>query len=151
MPCRSVESPAGNQPRTSEGKGGRHAQAIRRAHGGSACLTSDLDAAFKESGLWPDAVLSGHAHLYERWHRVIEGRDIPYLIAGSGGYGLRGTKNIPKIPFKWAGFEMRKKPIIDYGYLLLTVDMKAKPAKLKIAFKRPSAPTRGDSLQVALS
>jgi 3',5'-cyclic AMP phosphodiesterase CpdA len=123
---------------------------IDDTHGGSACLTSDLDEAFLESGLVPDAVLSGHAHLYERWHRTIAGRDVPYLIAGSGGYGLGRVKPGLNYPIKWAGFEAKTEPISDYGYLLLTVDMTSTPPVLTIEFKRPSAPTEGDRLTVTL-
>jgi 3',5'-cyclic AMP phosphodiesterase CpdA len=121
-------------------------------HGGSKCLTEDLDNCFKQAGLWPDAVLSGHAHLYERWHRVVEGRDIPYLIAGSGGYGLRSAKaKLPKLPFTWAGFEMRTKPIDQYGYLLLTVDTTVSPAQLTIAFNSTTPGAKGDRLRVSLA
>src|SRR4029077_19041903 len=36
-------------------------------HSGSAGLQKDIDAACKAAGLWPDVVLSGHAHLYQRF------------------------------------------------------------------------------------
>jgi Icc-related predicted phosphoesterase len=120
-------------------------------HGGSACLTSDLDEAFEQAGLVPDAVLSGHAHLYERWHRKIGVRDVPYLIAGSGGYGLGRVKSGLKYPIKWAGFEAKTEPISDYGYLLLTVDMTPATPELTIAFKRPAAPAEGDEITVTLN
>jgi 3',5'-cyclic AMP phosphodiesterase CpdA len=119
-------------------------------HGGSACLTGDLDQAFAESGLVPDAVLSGHAHLYERWHRKVGGRDVPYLIAGSGGYGLGKVKSGLKYPIKWAGFEIKKEPIADYGYLLLSVDMTLATPPLMIDFKRPRMPAKGEELTVEL-
>ncbi len=35
-----------------------------------------------------DAVICGHAHLYQRIVRQNDDRDIPYLICGAGGYGL---------------------------------------------------------------
>jgi 3',5'-cyclic AMP phosphodiesterase CpdA len=124
---------------------------VGETHGGSAFLTKDLDEAFEESGLWPDAVLSGHAHLYERWYRVVGGRNVPYLIAGSGGYGLGKVKRGLKYPVKWGGFEIKDKPIIDYGYLELTVDMTVAPPKLTIAFRRPAAPKAGDMLEVELN
>jgi 3',5'-cyclic AMP phosphodiesterase CpdA len=120
-------------------------------HGGSSCLTSDLDEAFEQSGLVPDAVLSGHAHLYERWNRTIGGRKVPYLIAGSGGYGLGKVKKGLRYPIKWGAFETQREPIRDYGYLLLTVDKTVNPPVLTITFKRPAAPTKGDTLQVPLT
>jgi 2',3'-cyclic-nucleotide 2'-phosphodiesterase (5'-nucleotidase family) len=118
-------------------------------HGGSACLTSDLDEALEQSGLVPDAVLSGHAHLYERWQRTIGGRQVPYLIAG-GGYGLGHVKSDLNYPVTWGAFEIKTAPISDYGYLLLTVDMTAAVPELAITFKRPASPAEGDQLTVTL-
>ena len=34
---------------------------------------NDLDDAFTKGGLWPDAILSGHAHMYERFARKVNG------------------------------------------------------------------------------
>jgi len=47
-------------------------------HGGSTGLAADIDAASRAAGFWPDAVLSGHAHLYQRFTRKVDGREIPY-------------------------------------------------------------------------
>jgi len=62
----------------------------------------DLDAACKAAGIMPDLVLSGHAHLYERYTRVVAGNDIPFVVAGMGGYfnlsGFKGSKNPPPKP-----------------------------------------------------
>jgi hypothetical protein len=51
-------------------------------------LCNDLDDAFNKGGLWPDLVLSGHEHEYSRYTRNVNGRQIPYLVAGGGGYNL---------------------------------------------------------------
>lgn len=46
-----------------------------------------LEEAFHESGQYPDAVFSAHAHLYQRiTYTRADGRQIPYLIVGSGGH-----------------------------------------------------------------
>jgi acid phosphatase type 7 len=55
-------------------------------HAGSAYMSDLLDAAIKASGRTPDAVLAGHVHNYQRFTRVLDGRQIPYIVAGSGGY-----------------------------------------------------------------
>lgn len=48
-----------------------------------------LQRAFAASGEYPDAVCSAHAHLYQRLtYRYADGREVPYLIAGSGGHSL---------------------------------------------------------------
>lgn len=54
-------------------------------------LCNDLDEAFSSAGLWPDVVLSGHEHDYSRYTRSINGRQIPYVVAGCGGYNLTPT------------------------------------------------------------
>lgn len=55
-------------------------------HGGSPAILAALERAVKVSGRWPDAVLSGHVHNYQRFTRTIGGAQIPFLVAGAGGY-----------------------------------------------------------------
>ena len=57
-------------------------------HFPSASMLQEIDTCCQEAGIWPDLVLSGHAHLYERYTRTMksDGSQIPYLVAGSGGY-----------------------------------------------------------------
>ena len=54
-------------------------------------MLADLDAAFTEAGIGPDAVLSGHAHDYQRFTRTVQvgGRqmEVPYIVVGTGGHG----------------------------------------------------------------
>ena len=57
-------------------------------HGWSIKLTQEVDAICEAVGLWPHAVLSGHAHNYQRFTRVHGNTQIPYIIAGGGGHGL---------------------------------------------------------------
>jgi hypothetical protein len=57
-------------------------------HFPSASMLQQIDKCCTAAGIWPDLVLSGHAHLYERYTRVMkaDGRQIPYVVAGNGGY-----------------------------------------------------------------
>ena len=57
-------------------------------HFPSAAMLAQIDQCCKAAGIWPDLVLSGHAHLYERYTRTMkaDGREIPYVVAGNGGY-----------------------------------------------------------------
>jgi hypothetical protein len=61
---------------------------ISSEHFPSPQMLAAIDVACQSAGIWPDLVLSGHAHLYERYTRVMkaDGRQIPYLVAGNGGY-----------------------------------------------------------------
>ncbi len=56
--------------------------------GGSRPTHDALDAAFAKAGRWADIVLAGHVHDYQRFTRKVasNGRQIPYLVAGAGGY-----------------------------------------------------------------
>lgn len=57
-------------------------------HFPSASMLQAIDACCQQAGIWPDLVLSGHAHLYERYTRTMkaDGRQIAYIVAGNGGY-----------------------------------------------------------------
>jgi Calcineurin-like phosphoesterase len=57
-------------------------------HGWSQEMLSQIDAICKETGVWPHAVLSGHAHNYQRFTRHHGKTQIPYIICGNGGHAL---------------------------------------------------------------
>jgi len=51
-------------------------------------MLAHIDAACEKAGVWPHAVLSAHAHNYQRFTRLHGDLQIPYIIAGNGGHGL---------------------------------------------------------------
>jgi hypothetical protein len=57
-------------------------------HFPSAAMLAQIDQCCEQAGIWPDLVLSGHAHLYERYTRTMasDGNEIAYVVAGNGGY-----------------------------------------------------------------
>lgn len=55
-------------------------------HGGSQPMGRLLDGAFQASGRAADMVLNGHVHDYQRFTRTIGGAQVPYVVAGAGGY-----------------------------------------------------------------
>lgn len=55
-------------------------------HGGSAPIGKPLEDAFTASGRTPDLVLSGHVHNYQRFTRALNGKALPYIVIGNGGY-----------------------------------------------------------------
>jgi hypothetical protein len=59
---------------------------LDRPHGGSPAIVAAIDAAIQKTGRVPDAVFSGHVHSYQRFTRDFQGQQIPYLVAGAGGY-----------------------------------------------------------------
>jgi hypothetical protein len=91
-----------------------------------------IDQVCEQVGLYPDIHLSGHSHLYERFTRTINGRQIPYLVAGMGGYpGLTGLKagkpvQVPEAP--QSGKDASGNPLTletfnnkTFGFLRMTV------------------------------
>ncbi len=57
-------------------------------HGGSPQMLKEIDAVCAETGVWPHAVISGHAHNYQRFTRTKDGRETPFIIAGNGGHAI---------------------------------------------------------------
>jgi hypothetical protein len=103
-------------------------------HGGATGLADDIDSACRNAGFWPDAVISGHAHLYQRFTRKTDGREIPYVVAGSGGFAAtKPTSGLPPAPITLGEYTLVKDPIVEFGYLTVNVRMTGKP-KLEITF-----------------
>ncbi len=55
-----------------------------------------IDATFNKAGFWPDAVICGHAHLYQRMVRQQGNRQIPYIVTGAGGYAVTPSQEVGK-------------------------------------------------------
>jgi hypothetical protein len=111
--------------------------------GGSAGLMQDIDSCCKAAGLWPDAVLSGHAHLYQRFTRKVNGRQVPYIVSGSGGFAATPPQeSVPPAGTVIGDHTLEVAPIIQFGYLTLTTDGQT----LTISFK--NAPRRGQVTQL---
>jgi calcineurin-like phosphoesterase family protein len=70
------------------------------SHGGSPDILKALDLAMQTTGRKPHAVLSGHVHNYQRFTRHLDGVQIPYLVAGAGGYAndARSMHQLQKPP-----------------------------------------------------
>src|SRR6202011_6230106 len=92
-------------------------------HGGPPGIMKDLDACCKAAGLWPDVLLSGHAHLYQRFTRDISsGQQTPYIVAGSGGFAATTPKNLPPAPITVGDHTLEINPIVDFGYITVETD-----------------------------
>ena len=102
--------------------------------GGSAGLMQDIDACCKSANQWPDMVLSGHAHLYQRFTRTVNGRQVPYIVSGSGGFAAtRPMQAAPPAGTVVGDHKLEVDPIIHFGYLTLTTDGKTLSAQFKTA------------------
>ena len=64
------------------------AYTVGSKHGWSEQMLSQIDAVCDDTGVWPHAVLSGHAHNYQRFTRLHGETQIPYIVAGNGGHAV---------------------------------------------------------------
>jgi len=55
-------------------------------HGGHIAIQDALNRAFTASGVTPTAVLTAHVHDFQRFERQLNGRKVPYVVAGAGGF-----------------------------------------------------------------
>jgi predicted phosphodiesterase len=56
-------------------------------HGSSLYMIDLLNGAYKETGIRPDIVFSGHVHNYQRFSKAnADGTSTPYIVAGAGGF-----------------------------------------------------------------
>jgi hypothetical protein len=105
-------------------------------HGGSQRMHDALDAAFATAGRWADIVLAGHVHNYQRFTRKIasNGRHIPYLVAGAGGYHnlhsvakVNGAKPSPPVSLPLSGDTLTLESYVDdrHGFLRIEVGPQA--------------------------
>ena len=118
-------------------------------HGGATGLSADIDKACDAAGIWPDAVLSGHAHLYQRFTRTAGNLRIPYVVSGSGGYGL--TQPRETYPKGAVGdFALAAGPYEVYGYLVVSADVTGPPS-LTISFRATDGSGDHDSVTVDLT
>jgi len=61
-------------------------------HGSSVEMLREIDAICKEEGVYPHALLSGHAHNYQRYIRSIRvgtsDFEVPFVVCGDGGHNV---------------------------------------------------------------
>ncbi len=110
-------------------------------HSGSMVMLKEIDAICEDAGVWPHAVLSGHAHNYQRFTRAFGDRQIPYIVCGNGGHGLgklsktqtlRTPQSMPLFaqPAKKDTITFENYDDTNYGYLRILVD----PTQLRIEY-----------------
>jgi len=79
-------------------------------------------------------VISGHAHLYQRFTRNLPGgQQSPYIVAGSGGFAATAPKQLPHAPITEGDHTLEIDPIVDFGYLTVECDAKTLTVTFKTA------------------
>ncbi len=122
-------------------------------HGSSSDMLRDIDRICAEVGVYPHAVLSAHAHCYQRYTRTLEfegaQRDVPFVVCGNGGHNVnplvRSTRGQPAqepengtdVSYLEVDPAVTSKKITlakyddhNYGYLRISVDTQ----QLRIAY-----------------
>ncbi len=130
-------------------------------HAASTVMRQQMDAVCERLGVWPHAVLSGHAHSYQRYTRGRpDGTEIPYVTCGNGGHNVQRlathggvAPRTPQIIESTGGEQVTFENYDDqnYGYLRLIVD----PRQLRIEYHPASdgraAKTPDDSVTIDLA
>jgi hypothetical protein len=144
-------------------------------HGSSTAMLQQIDNICHEVGVYPHAFLSGHAHNYQRYTRIMDFGgteiDVPFIVCGDGGHNvnslvrpqkgkpaqephagdevmyLEGNKGVAKVKH----LLLAKYDDHNYGYLRIYVDKQY----LKIGFHqagvRSLAQSRYDMVTVRLA
>ena len=126
-------------------------------------MLAQIDEICSAVGVWPHAVLSGHAHNYQRFTRTrTGGQQIPYVVCGNGGHNLTSLTKAARrrcAPRRSSRRRAQAKirscfenyDDLDYGYLRLIVTA----AQLRIEYHPASdgagAKTPDDSVTVDLA
>jgi Calcineurin-like phosphoesterase len=131
-------------------------------HASSRGALADIDSACEAAGVWPHAVLSGHAHNYQRFTRSLDGRQTPFLVAGDGGHGIsrlsrKGSPAI-RVPMVQPGLSNGSDQVVfesyddqDFGYLRVIVDPKQLRIEYHPATDGDTAKTPDDFVTVDLA
>jgi len=121
-------------------------------------MLQEIDAICKSTGVWPHAVLSGHAHSYQRYTRATGNMQIPYVIAGNGGHGLtplvkKGAPalRVPAPVAGIAGVTFENYDDQDYGYLRIIANAQQLRIEYHPASDGAGAKTPDDSVTVDLA
>jgi calcineurin-like phosphoesterase family protein len=122
-------------------------------HSGSTFMHDLLDGAVRDAGRTPDLVLTAHVHNYQRFTRTWGDVEVPFIVAGAGGYhnlhymthNLGWPISLPfAVPTDAAnGMRATLEAFNDdrHGYLVLEVDAK-RISGTYLTVPRPQEPWR---------
>jgi hypothetical protein len=101
-----------------------HPPYSQSGHAGSVEMNQTIDDACTKAGVWPDLVLSAHAHNYQRYTRRIGGKQIIYIVVGTGGMPHQAVTTATGQPADSSHQVTYDAAISTYGYLFVTVSAK---------------------------
>jgi hypothetical protein len=101
-----------------------HPPYSQSGHAGSVEMNQSIDDACIKAGVWPDLVLSAHAHNYQRYTRRIGGKQIIYIVVGTGGMPHQAVTTATGQPADSSHQVTYDAAISTYGYLFVTASAK---------------------------
>jgi Calcineurin-like phosphoesterase len=124
-------------------------------HSASPRMLQDMDQAATAAEFWPHAVLSGHAHNYERFTRQVGQSQIPYIVAGCGGHRITklqtGSNVAVRTPARLSStVTFENYDDTDYGYLRIIVTAETLRIEFHPASDGAGAKTPDDVVTVDL-
>jgi len=125
-------------------------------HSGSPLMSQDIDQCATTAGFWPHAVLSGHAHNYQRFTRQVNDTQIPYIIGGCGGHAIdklqSGSNGAIRTPISVSStVTFENYDDTDYGYLRIIVTAETLRIEYHPASDGTGAKTPDDVVTVDLA
>ena len=100
-------------------------------HSGSSVVDQVISSSFQAVKRYPNLILSGHVHNYQRFTNVVTGPkgqlELPYIVAGAGGYTKLGTLHKvngedPAVPLSvGGGLTLEQYDQKNFGFLRLEV------------------------------
>ncbi|MDQ6902867.1 MAG: metallophosphoesterase, partial [Bacteroidota bacterium] len=104
-------------------------------HGASVPMQNFLDDCFAKANVYPDIIFSGHVHNYQRFTRKIGKKQIPFIVAGAGGYWHLHNINVGKTKIKTPSPSSFQDVIFEkycedrHGFMNVSIDMANKKLK----------------------
>ena len=125
-------------------------------HAGSPVMSAELDKVFGDVGFWPHAVLSGHAHNYQRFTRDPQGTayNVPYIICGNSGHNVTMLKSTASTALRAplqidAELTFENYDDKNYGYLRIICD--AKQLRIEYHDAEPNQKTYSDAVTIDIA
>ena len=97
-----------------------HPPYSQSGHSGSTQMNQTIDDACTQAGITPDLFLSAHAHNYQHYTRHIAGKEIPYIVVGTGGMPPQPVAPAAGSPVGGPGLTYDS-AVSSYGYLYVTI------------------------------
>jgi hypothetical protein len=101
-----------------------HPPYSQSGHSGSTDMSKSIDDACTAAGVFPDLFLSGHAHNYQCYTRHFGGKQVPYIVAGTGGMPPQPVASATGQPVAGVEGVTYDSAVASYGYLFVTLSLK---------------------------